>query len=125
MYAKALNHTQETIDSVKSVVLYEASVNASSQALEVLDLSDSRLTSSKGGDFFSYKESLRAIGETLVVEDSRGKSATAVQVQDVFGLSIWEESESVSIDTMIAIIGDGSALNEAFAFAQKKSTHYQ
>ena len=119
MYAKALNHTQETIDSVKSVVLYEASVNASSQALEVLDLSDSRLTSSKGGDFSPYKESLRAIGETLVVEDSRGKSATAVQVQDVFGLSIWEESESVSIDTMIAIIGDGSALNEAFAFAQK------
>ena len=55
----------------------------------------------------------------MVVEDSRGKSATAVEVQDVFGLSIWEESESVSIDTMIAIIGDGSALNEAFAFAQK------
>ncbi|HAB90204.1 MAG TPA: hypothetical protein DCF84_06670 [Bacteroidetes bacterium] len=118
MYAQSLTHTEETIDSVKSVVLYEASVNSADQPLEVLDLSDSRLTSSKGGDFSPHKQSLRVVGETIVVGDNRSKSATAVQVQEVFGLSIWAESSSVSIDTMIGIIGDGSALNDAFVFAQ-------
>ena len=118
MYAQSLTHTEETIDSVKSVVLYEASVNSSDQPLEVLDLSDSRLTSSKGGDFSPYKQSLRVVGETIVMGDNRSKVATAVQVQEVFGLSIWAESSSVSIDTMIGIIGDGSALNDAFVFAQ-------
>ena len=58
------------------------------------------------------------VGETVVVGDNRSKAATAVQVQDVFGLSVWAESSSVSIDTMIEIIGDGSALNDAFVFAQ-------
>ena len=118
MYAQSLTHSEETIDSVKSVVLYEVSVNSSEQPLEVLDLSDSRLTSSKGGDFSPYKQSLRVVGETAVVGDNRSKAATAVQVQEVFGLSIWAESSSVSIDTMIEIIGDGSALNDAFVFAQ-------
>ena len=118
MYAQSLTHSEETIDSVKSVVLYEASVNSSDQPLEVLDLSDSRLTSSKGGDFSPYRQSLRVVGETVVVGDNRSKAATAVQVQEVFGLSIWAESSSVSIDTMIEIIGDGSALNDAFVFAQ-------
>lgn len=118
MYAQSLTHSEETIDSVKSVVLYEVSVNSSDQPLEVLDLSDSRLTSSKGGDFSPYKQSLRVVGETVVVGDNRSKAATAVQVQEVFGLSIWAESSSVSIDTMIEIIGDGSTLNDAFVFAQ-------
>ena len=118
MYAQSLTHSEETIDSVKSVVLYEVSVNTSEQPLEVLDLSDSRLTSSKGGDFSPYKQSLRVVGETVVVGDNRSKAATAVQVQEVFGLSIWAESSSISIDTMIEIIGDGSALNDAFVFAQ-------
>ncbi|RCL63580.1 MAG: hypothetical protein DBW80_02435 [Bacteroidetes bacterium] len=118
MYAQSLTHSKETIDSVKSVVLYEVSVNSSEQPLEVLDLSDSRLTSSKGGDFSPYKQSLRVVGETAVVGDNRSKAATAVQVQEVFGLSIWAESSSVSIDTMMEIIGDGSALNDAFVFAQ-------
>ena len=118
MYAQSLTHSEETIDSVKSVVLYEVSVNASEQPLEVLDLSDSRLTSSKGGDFSPYRQSLRVVGETAVVGDNRSKAATAMQVQEVFGLSIWAESSSISIDTMIEIIGDGSALNDAFVFAQ-------
>ena len=118
MYAQSLTHSEETIDSVKSVVLYEVSVNTSEQPLEVLDLSDSRLTSSKGGDFSPYRQSLRVVGETAVVGDNRSKAATAMQVQEVFGLSIWAESSSISIDTMIEIIGDGSALNDAFVFAQ-------
>ena len=118
MYTQSLTHSEETIDSVKSVVLYEVSVNSSDQPLEVLDLSDSRLTSSKGGDFSPYRQSLRVVGETVVVGDNRRKAATAVQVQEVFGLSVWAESSSVSIDTMIEIIGDGSALNDAFVFAQ-------
>ena len=118
MYTQSLTHSEETIDSVKSVVLYEVSVNSSDQPLEVLDLSDSRLTSSKGGDFSPYRQSLRVVGETVVVGDNRSKAATAVQVQEVFGLSVWAESSSVSIDTMIEIIGDGSALNDAFVFAQ-------
>ena len=118
MYTQSLNHTEKTIDSVKSVVLYEASVNASDQPLEVLDLSDSRLASSKGGDFSSYRQSLRVVGETVVVGDARIKSATALQVQETFGLSIWEERGSVSIDTMISVIGDGSTLKNAFAFAK-------
>ncbi|MEC8627069.1 MAG: hypothetical protein VXY37_01560 [Bacteroidota bacterium] len=118
MYAQSLTHSEETIDSVKSVVLYEVSVNTSEQPLEVLDLSDSRLTSSKGGDFSPYRQSLRVVGETAVVGDNRSKAATAMQVQEVFGLSIWAESSSVSIDTMIEIIGDGSALKDAFVFAQ-------
>lgn len=118
MYAQSLTHSEETIDSVKSVVLYEVSVNTSEQPLEVLDLSDSRLTSSKGGDFSPYRQSLRVVGETAVVGDNRSKAATAMQVQEVFGLSIWSESSSISIDTMIEIIGDGSALNDAFVFAQ-------
>ena len=118
MYAQSLKHSEETIDSVKSVVLYEASVNSFDQPLEVLDLSDSRLTSSKGGDFSPYKQSLRVVGETVVVGDNRSKAATAVQVQEVFGLSVWAESASVSIDTMIEIIGDGSTINDAFVFAQ-------
>ena len=118
MYAQSLKHSEETIDSVKSVVLYEASVNSFDHPLEVLDLSDSRLTSSKGGDFSPYKQSLRVVGETVVVGDNRSKAATAVQVQEVFGLSVWAESASVSIDTMIEIIGDGSTINDAFVFAQ-------
>lgn len=118
MYAQSLTHSEETIDSVKSVVLYEVSVNTPEQPLEVLDLSDSRLTSSKGGDFSPYRQSLRVVGETAVVGDNRSKAATAMQVQEVFGLSIWAESSSVSIDTMMEIIGDGSALNDAFVFAQ-------
>ena len=119
LYAQSLTHSEETIDSVKSVVLYEASVNSSDQTFEVLDLSDSRLTSSKGGNFSPYRQSLRVVGETLVVGDDRSKVATAAQVQEVFGLSIWAESSLVSIDTMIEMIGDGSALDDAFIFAQK------
>ena len=118
MYTQSLSHSQKTIDSVKSVVLYEASVNGSTQPLEVLDLSNSRVVLAKGGDFTSYKQSLRSVGETAVIGDNRSKVATALQVQEVFGLSIWKESPSVSIEAMEEVIGDGSALAEAFAFAQ-------
>ena len=119
LYTQSLTHTRETIDSVKSVVLYDVSVNASNQPQEILDLSDSRLTSSMGGDFSSYREPLRNVGETVVVEDARVKSATAIQVDKVYGLSVWKESLLISIDTMMQVIGDGSALNDAFVFAEE------
>ena len=47
MYTQSLSHSQKTIDSVKSVVLYEASVDGSTQPLEVLDLSNSRVVLQK------------------------------------------------------------------------------